>query len=288
MSFIKEEFHFDKSIPFSLFETNASQVMIHCHDCLEINYITQGSGHYIIEDKSYPISEGDVFLINNAEHHMAVHDGTLTMMVFIFTPNFVWENPAEYNYLEPFFSQNASFSNRISTNHSYYHECSALFRQIIAEYHQQTAGWQLIIKALLLLFLGYLNRQCLLNDTTEISSSHRINSYDKLRPVIEYIHDHFQERITLEQLAKEAHMNKSYLSAYFSNAMKLHIVEYIEQVRISNAKLLLKTTSLPITEIAYASGFNNLSYFNRIFKRITRTTPLKYRANSKNNTISEE
>lgn len=288
MSFIKEEFHFHPSTPFALFETNASQVMIHCHDCLEINYITSGNGHYIIEDNTYPIHPGDLFIINNAEHHMAVHEGSLSMIVFVFDPHFIWDTSAEYDYLGPFFSQNAAFMNRISPEHSFYKKCSSIFMQIAQEHTRQNAGWQLLIKALLMLFLAYLNRSCLMNAKNDSVSYQRNNSYDKLRPVIEYIHDHFQDSISLEDLAQIALMNKSYLSSYFTKVMKIRIFEYIEQVRISQAKLLLKTTNQPITEIAFSCGFNNSSYFNRMFKRITGTTPLRYRTNSKNSSIFPE
>ena len=81
MPFLKEEFHFDGPISFTMYETDARQIMIHCHDCLELNYILSGNGHYIIENKSYPIAAGDIFLINNFEHHMAVHNGALSVLV---------------------------------------------------------------------------------------------------------------------------------------------------------------------------------------------------------------
>lgn len=280
MSFMKEEFHFKPSTPFSLFETNASQVMIHCHDCLEINYIVAGSGHYIIEDKYYPIKSGDLFLINNAQHHMAVHDGSLVMTVFVFDAQFVWGSSDEYDYLEPFFTESASFSNRITSSNDFYRECTKAFEQIADEYLDEKAGYRLLIKALLMMFLGYLNRSNLLNPSDQSTPS-RNYSYDKLRPVVEYIHANYARSITLDELAEVAMMNPSYLSTCFTQTMKIRIFEYIEQVRINHAKLLLKTTPLPITEIAFSSGFNNSSYFNRIFKRITGTTPLKYRKESK-------
>src|SRR5665647_424967 len=70
MDYIREQFHFRDEFHFMLFETVARQALIHCHECLEINFVQRGSGYYIIEQKSYPIQAGDIFIINNAERHM--------------------------------------------------------------------------------------------------------------------------------------------------------------------------------------------------------------------------
>lgn len=93
MAFKKEQIFFAPGFPFAMYETNARQVMIHCHDCLEVNLIKKGCGHYLIENHTYGIRENDIFIINNSEHHMAVHEEELSMLVFVFSPEFVWNSP---------------------------------------------------------------------------------------------------------------------------------------------------------------------------------------------------
>lgn len=276
MAFIKEEIQFDESIPFAFYETDARQVMIHCHDCLELNLITSGSGHYIIENTSYAIETGDIFLINNSEHHMAVHDGTLSMLVFVFDPGFIWEVPEEYDYVKPFFVRGSRFSNKVNRSSTAYPQLKDSLKQIEKEYLEQRSGWTLLVKAWLLVALGQFYRYYQEQAAFESPSGSR-NAYERFRDLIAYIHEHFAEELSLEQLARIAALSKNYLSALFSKTMKISLGDYIEQVRINHARLLLQTTDDSILEIALASGFHSSPYFNRVFKKIMNMTPGQYR-----------
>ena len=276
MAFKKEPVIYDRKIPFSIYETNARQVMIHCHDCLEINLILNGTGHYLIEDQTYPIQENDIFIINNLEHHMAVHDGNLSMLVFVFAPQFVFNNPKEYEFLAPFFERGRLFSNTVDKNSQLYPLMKEHLLTISKEYGAEEEGWELIVKANLLMFLAYLNRYYFSMDALSPDTM-QTRGYSRIRNVIEYIHENFDRELTLTELAEQAAMGKSYFSSYFTKIMRLSVFDYIEHVRVSHAAMLLKTTTDSALEIALKSGFHSSSYFNRIFKKIMQTTPISYR-----------
>ncbi len=276
MAFKKEEIQFEDGIPFAMYETNAKQVMIHSHDCLEINLILKGNGYYLIENRTYHIHENDLFIINNAEHHMAIHDGNLTMLVVVFAPEFVLNGPAEYEFLNSFFQRGMSFSNMVAEDCPFYDRLRSHLEQMAAEYTGREAGWELMVKSNLLMFLGYLNRYCLSSRDTRPDSM-QLQGYSRIRSVIEYIHGHFDRELTLEELAEQAAMGKSYFSSYFTCTMKMRVFDYIEQVRVNHAAVLLKTTSDSILEIALQSGFHSSAYFNRVFKKIWKMTPSAYR-----------
>lgn len=283
MDFIKEHFSFEEGIPFALYETNARQAMIHSHDCLEINLIRNGRGHYLIENHTYPINANDIFIINNLEHHMAVHDGDLSMLVLVFAPDFVWSSPEEYEFLNPFFKRGNDFSNTVDSTYPGYQKMKEALEIIEKEYAERKDGWQLMIKAHLLLFLAELNRYYQSIQQIGIDNS-PAKGYDRLRPVIAYIHKNFQKDLTLTELAEQAAMGKSYFSTYFTNTMKMRVFDYIEQVRINHSAMLLTTTTKSILEIALESGFHSSSYFNRKFKNVMKATPSEYRK-SKDSTI---
>jgi len=281
MDYIREQFHFKDEFHFMLFETVARQALIHCHECLEINFVQRGSGYYIIEQKSYPIKAGDIFIINNAERHMAVHGKDFSILVMVFDLKFVWENPKEYDYLGPFFNRSAQFSNRIRNDNESYLELCEYIQKIDKEYNEKKAGWRMVVKATVMLFLAFLYRYYQDNNELggDIKNFHK--SYERIRPILEYVHEHFAEPIELNELAKQVMMSKTYMCSYFKEIMKITIFEYIEQVRINNGCMLLKTTELSVTETALRSGFNSISYFNRVFKRILGISPRAYRAESK-------
>lgn len=285
MNYIRERFCFEDGFRFRLFETSARQDIIHCHDCLEINYVKQGKGHYIIERQMYPVEPGDIFIINNAERHIAVHGEDFSLLVMIFDSGFVWENPEEYDYLEPFFNRNTRFSNRIRTGDEHYPElCEYLFR-IDREYREKKEGWQLVVKAAVLLFLAVLYRYCKANHELGGEGKNIYKQYERINPILDYIHEKYAEQIVLEELAKKVLLNKSYMCTCFKEVMDMTIFEYIRKVRINNSCRLLRTTETPITEIALQSGYNGVSYFNRTFKELLGITPKEYRKNSKDSAI---
>lgn len=275
MSYIRETFNFSKKIPFAFYETDSRQEMIHSHDCLELNYITDGSGYYLIEDKTYSITKGDIFIINNLEHHMAIHENNLKMQVFVFDQNFVWDSSDEYDYLKPFFERGAGFSNKIDQSSVKYHPIKNAIFHIKEEYELQNNGWELMTKAWLMVSLALLYRYY--SDQNALDTVVQRNSYQRIRKVVEYIHENFAEELSLAELSEVALMTKTYLSAYFSNVMHMRVFDYIELVRVNHAKVLLQTTDLSILEIAFQSGFKSSSYFSRVFKKIMNITPGEYR-----------
>ena len=283
MAFKKEEIIFEEKIPFAMYETNARQVMIHSHDCLEINLILEGTGHYIIENQTYPICPEDLFIINNAEHHMAVHNGDLTMLVFVFTPEFVCSSPEEAGFLDPFFERNRYFSNTVDKRYEYYGQMTQHLQKIAEEYNKRKEGWELLVRAHLLMVLAYLNRYYLGRHALAPGGQQN-RGYSRLRGVVEYIHSNYEKEMSLAELAEQAAMSKSYFSFYFTNTMKIRVFDYIEQVRVNHAAMLLKTTDQSVLEIALQSGFHSSAYFNRVFKKVMDMTPGAYRK-SKDRTI---
>lgn len=279
MSYIKENFHFTKSMPFLFYETKDRQEMIHSHDCLELNYIIDGEGYYLIENKSYEIKPGDIFVINNMEHHMAVHEKSLSMLVFVFDQSFVWEASDEYDYLKPFFQRGHSFSNRITEEAGQYEQIKDAIFHMKEEYVLQETGWELITKSWLMVTLALLYRYYSACDA--LDKEIRNSSYERIRSVVEYIHENFAEELTLSELADIVHMNKTYLSTCFSNGMHMKVFDYIELVRVNQAKVLLKTTDQSVLDIALQCGFKSSSYFARIFKRTMGVTPMQYRKNKR-------
>ncbi|GAA4714975.1 response regulator transcription factor [Brevibacillus fulvus] len=95
--------------------------------------------------------------------------------------------------------------------------------------------------------------------------------------VLQYIRETPLCEVTLTEAAKRVHMNPSYLSQFFKQQLNKNFVEYVTELRIEEAKKLLASTSLRISEIADRLGYSDLAYFSNNFKRITGNTPSEYR-----------
>jgi two-component system response regulator YesN len=105
---------------------------------------------------------------------------------------------------------------------------------------------------------------------------------DKLsRPSLrakEYIDDHYAERIPLEEIASHAFVAPTHLCMIFRQETGRTVHEYLTEVRMDHARLLLKTTEMTNHEVAIRTGYSESSYFSKAFKRHTGLSPTEYRA----------
>ena len=92
-----------------------------------------------------------------------------------------------------------------------------------------------------------------------------------------YIREHFQQPITLDELAAAVHLDKAYLVRLFKKQYSVTPIEYLITQRLHHAGMLLANTTMPIEEIAAACGYSTASFFIRQFKQHVHTTPLQYR-----------
>ena len=95
--------------------------------------------------------------------------------------------------------------------------------------------------------------------------------------VMDYINDHLAEEIYLDTLAEKLNISSGYLSTYFKEKTGINLVEYINEVRIREATVLLTGSQLKIQAIAELVGYRNITSFNRMFKKYTGLTPNDYR-----------
>ena len=107
----------------------------------------------------------------------------------------------------------------------------------------------------------------------------QIRHSDTIYRVMDYIKSHYGRRITLEDIASRVHISASHLSVLFRKETGQTISAYISYVRIEKSKQLLKTSEIPIAQIGALCGFEDQSYFTRVFKQQTGLSPKKYRQN---------
>ena len=92
-----------------------------------------------------------------------------------------------------------------------------------------------------------------------------------------FILSHLESPLTLDMLAREARMSRSYYSTMFKVLNGVSVWDYITEQRINLAQYQLETTEKSVTQVSEACGFNSIANFNRAFKKLTGTTPREYR-----------
>jgi len=103
---------------------------------------------------------------------------------------------------------------------------------------------------------------------------------ESLNKVITYIMDNYDEQISQEEVGQYIQMNPSYFSKFFKKATGIRFVEFVNGLRINKACELLTHTNIPITEICFSVGFNNIANFNRRFIDFKQMRPSEYRKTS--------
>ena len=105
------------------------------------------------------------------------------------------------------------------------------------------------------------------------------NWYDPIRKSVIYLNEHYAENISIEKLSEISHYSNAQFRRLFRSLTQMSPSDYVAQVRVNAAKTLLATTDMRVADIAAETGFFDHSHFIRTFRRLTGTTPAKYRQN---------
>jgi AraC-like DNA-binding protein len=98
----------------------------------------------------------------------------------------------------------------------------------------------------------------------------------RLKVVYKFIENNYQRAVSIEEIAKLTHLSKAAFCRYFKKMTRLTFTEFLNQYRIEQAKRLLKSDK-NVTETCYECGFESLSYFNRIFKKVVGENPIQFK-----------
>lgn len=144
------------------------------------------------------------------------------------------------------------------------------FEQVYREAKRERPERDMVEYALKILLVTILRLRA------EASSGEQI-----LDRTMEFLKDHYTEKITLEQVASVEHISTSYLSRKFKQRTGVSVITYINQLRVEKARQLLMASLLDINEIAYQAGFDSPKYFHRVFKAVTGESPASFRRHYK-------
>ena len=104
---------------------------------------------------------------------------------------------------------------------------------------------------------------------------------DTILRAVRFMREHFYERLSLNDVAGHVALSPPYFSKMFRAEMKISFTQYLNRLRVEEAKRLLKTSQSSLGDIAYSTGFEDQSYFTKVFKRISGLSPSRYRENSR-------
>ena len=254
----------------------------HHHSAFEISYIKSGRGVYRIDGKEIDIQAGDIYLFSTNEVHCItdIYDNAPMVLLNVhFEPRFIWSpqgNVFDESFLRIFFDRSENFSNRLTRDNPTTKEIAALLLRMQKEAEEQPEAYELMIKTYLLNILVLLIRNY---DYVSHADSPTLQSDKLLRmeAALNYMDRNVTKAITLDDIAQQAGMSRTYFCAVFKKLNGLTPWEYIGLKRMEKAKQLLRSSENSVLEIAMDCGFNNISHFNRLFKRASGLKTMEYK-----------
>ncbi len=244
----------------------------HIHDECEMHLILEGGATYFFKDRSYKLKAGDIVFINSNIPHRAIIEKGMKKIFVHFAINVELKN---------FYKSLSNYINTTSADAAYftlgtqeYDELRSCLDNIISENAMKNTAYEDYIIAEIYKIIAILYRYDVIKNPESIYHSYGI---DKIMPVLDYIHNHYNENISLNKMSDLINIDKSHLCRLFKKSVNSSLVDYVNLIRVAKAESLLLLTEDGISEIAQHVGFDSSAYFSKVFKKIKSCTPSQYR-----------
>ncbi len=258
---------------------NTEKIYYHWHKELEIFFVLEGEANLRVNQETFPISAGDFAFIPTNALHMVTgeEDTTFRFIAIVFHPDFIrsfGNDTIQEKYLSPIFKWQFACPFVIKESTAY----SILISEIVSSYQAKSGGYELLIKSRLLeLFLMLYQYAENYQLKKQVSKDYRISM---IKEMMLYLQEQCGEQVTLSEMANHFHISKGHLCRFFKEMANMSPIDYLNYYRINKSAQLLRDTDLEISAVAGQIGFNNISYFNRAFRKYMHMTPSAYRKES--------
>lgn len=235
---------------------NNKMASMHSHASYELYYLEMGNREYFVEDKLFSVSAGDFVLIPPGMLHRTGGEyGVRTLVGFnsrflsrVYTPETVTRLVKCFDHL------------KVTPSASQQSVCKNYLKRLAASEDDTESA----------LILGLL-----LTELSKCKNEEIRDGY--VSTIVAYINQNYASISSISQIADHFFISKYHLCRVFKSAMKVTIIEYLNQIRIKNACQMLDFSQRDIGEISELCGYNSVAYFSNVFKKITGVAPSEYR-----------
>jgi len=276
-------------IPFVQEESGPREIQSHYHDFLELVFVVSGSGEHILDGRTFEIAKGDVFFINNkAFHSFRIEAGKeLAFLNFCFLPEFLEqaitlekiESGILFTLIEPFFRLEDNFMYKLNVADDAFYRLVHLALAIVDAYNRSYPVKDATVTELFKAFMMQIYAEYGRLGLEELAVFKRRDKI--IREIMQSIEKNFLEDVKIEDILQPVGLGRTRANELFKSIEGETIVRYINRKRIEHAAGLIRSTDMDILEVSLESGFNDLSYFNRMFKKYLGVTPSSLRKSGK-------
>ena len=275
----------DIKFPFSIYATAADGRLINARthkNSMEIIEVISGKVKIQIGTEQIEAVSGDfVFLPPALVFRADAIDARASIRAISFDSSILEANmehfDAEVSYM--FYLQSKNKVAHFNSEHPVHSALRKYMQESYDEYMAKDVCYKLPIRAnIYLMMTALLRYYCGTKNEADRMVYHNVL---RLRPVIEYISEHYCEKIYIDKLAEMINVSADYFTKMFNASIGKTPIEYINGLRVNEAMRLLSETDMSVAEIADKIGFCNPNYFHKIFKQYMDVSPLAYRKSTK-------
>ena len=268
--------HGDSLFPFEFFDQSTCKdiyvVHMHWHEEVEWIYVTKGKIDINVDGEHFYVQENEFFVIESKLLHSIYTLEDCHYYTCVFKKeilDFSFKDYITSKYIHPYIVDELVVNEIIKCDHT---SINDFYLQILRCCNEKNLGYQLSIKVSLLNIFNFLiENQYLIPNTR---TKHNLES---IEVVLDYISNHYSEKLESHFLADLVGYNNQYFSRYFKENTGYPPIEYINYYRISKASEMLVNQDLSILDISINCGFDSCSYFIKKFKELKKVPPKQYR-----------
>ena len=276
--------HTTQGRPFSLHHTDVSSdfstaLYLHCHSELEFLVLQQGELYFFVEDEKFHMKAGEMILIPGGLLHHATrleNDKTpCSFDAFVFSTDTILDTIPIYcsHMFSSFLHHNPCYLNG---ERDWHHTVIRHIQSIFEFYNVPIQQCELLVRGNLMIAWQLLYN----NWFIEKEANTKLQPlYPLIDICIKKIDTEYMNTFSLQELCSIAGLSDGHFCRVFKTITGFTPFHYINRVRVAKACEFLTETNKNITEIASLCGFNNISYFNRVFKQIIKESPSAFRRN---------
>ncbi len=254
-----------------------SVVPVHWHNDMEIIYIKKGTGRINVDLHPFIVKEGDIIAVSPGQLHSIeqFENHSMEYENIIFQLNMlmaVQGDTCTEKFFVPLLQRQIGIYNHYTPDSSVYPMLSGSLNSIDNICKSFAPGYEFAIKGQLFTFF-----HGLVSSVEKPLPTHSNKSLDRLKDILKYVESNYSDKISIEDAASICGFSQSHFMKFFKNNMAVSFTDYLNDYRLTMAARLLISSSDSIVNIAAEAGFDNLSYFNRLFKRKYGCTPTSFR-----------
>ena len=244
----------------------------HWHNEFEIIRVLSGKFNLFLNNIGYSLSEGDIIFVECGCLHRGIpEDCVYECVVFDLDMLLRNANDITEKYLLPIINSSVGVNCMLNRDNGiFYTSVSALFYVL----KKQNKGYELEVLSLLFKIFSEVYSQNYVIPTPKTTHSRQAK---RIMSLIDWCENNYKEQITLHTLSEVSGLDKKYLCRIFKEYTSKSPINYINELRIENACYEMTQRNKNITEAAFDSGFNDLSYFCKTFKIYKGVTPKEYK-----------